>query len=596
MGRIQSVVTSTGAAAALPGKAAQTPRISDLVRRAERIVPFGMLPLTIYFSLFLLAPLFLLILYSFWEASFFAVTRELTLHNYIHFATSPLYVAIMLKTFGCALLVALICTLVGYAISYAIVFRLKIWGPRLLVLVMATLLSSYIVRLYAVTTILGTNGLINQSLLALGVIKEPLSFLLYGYFAIIITLVYVYLPFAVLPIYAGLQDIDKRLLEASRDLGCGGLATFLKVTLPLSMRGVRTAFAFCFILSSADYVAPRLVGGMNGQMIGAIIADQFGGASNYPFGASLAVTMILGFALVLAGLFGIEKLARRIAREGRRRSGGAAASVGLPNIPVAETVTFLALIFLLAPLLTVFVFSFNDTQNPGIPFTGFTLHWYIDIVQRADFHRVLRTSLAIGLATVTGGLLIGVPAALSLSRREFFLKRPLGLLVFGPMAMPGIVLGVALLTTFVFMQIRLGVGPTMGAHILLVVPFIILVVTARLEKMDPRVDEAARDLGSSPARVFRTVTLPLLAPSLLGAAILAAAISLDELLVTNFTIGAQATVPVWISSQMRTGLTPALNAVAILMLSGSIGLIALAQAAVRLRRSLRAAGGLRLVG
>ena len=595
MGRIQSVVTLAGAAAP-PETAAHTSKISDLVQRAERIVPLGMLPFAGYFSLFLLAPLCLLILYSFWEASFFAVTRELTLHNYIRFAASPLYVSILMKTFACALLVALICTLVGFAIGYAIVFRLRVWGPRLLVLVMATLLSSYIVRLYAVTTILGTNGLINQSLLALGVIQEPLSFLLYGYFAIVITLVYVYLPFAVLPIYAGLQDIDKQLLEASRDLGRGGIGTFFKITLPLSMRGVRTAFAFCFILSSADYVAPRLVGGMNGQMIGAIISDQFGGASNYPFGASLAVTMIVGFALILSGLLGLEKLARRIARRSRRRPARAPASFGMPNVPVAETVTFLALIFLLAPLVTVFFFSFNDTQNPGIPFTGFTLHWYADIAQRSDFHRVLRTSLGIVLATVMGGLMIGVPAAISLSRREFLLKRPLGLLVFGPMAMPGIVLGVALLTTFVFMQIRLGVAPTTAAHILLVVPFIVLVVTARLEKMDPRIDEAASDLGSGPLRVFRTVTLPLLAPSLLGSAVLAAAISLDELLVTNFTIGAQATVPVWISSQMRTGLTPALNAVAILMLIGTVGLIALAQAAIRVRRSFRASDAVQSAG
>jgi ABC-type spermidine/putrescine transport system permease subunit II len=119
------------------------------------------------------------------------------------------------------------------------------------------------------------------------------------------------------------------------------------------------------------------------------------------------------------------------------------------------------------------------------------------------------------------------------------------------------------------------------------VPFIVLVVRTRLEKIDPRVEEAGRDLGSRPSRVFRTVTLPMLTPSLLGAGLLAAAISLDDLLVTNFTIGANATVPVWIASQMRVGLTPALNAVSVLMLIGSLGLIALAAIVVSFRRSMR---------
>ena len=393
-----------------------------------------------------------------------------------------------------------------------------------------------------------------------------------------------------LPIYSGLQGIGRNLLEAASDLGSGPVRVFLDVTLPLAMRGIRTAFVFCFILAAADYVAPKLVGGLSGQMIGAIIADQFGGASNYPMGAALSVAMVIGFVLVIGGIALVAGLIRRLRRlrlfRGTR-PGGPASRFTWPSLPWSETVTILALLILFAPLLTVAVFSFNQARNPGLPFTGFTLHWYSDVVQSPDFLHVLHTSLVICASAVVGGLLIGLPAALALARSRFALRGLVGLLVYGPMAVPGIVIGVALLATFVSTGVRLGIVGTAAAHILLVTPFIVIVIRTRLETMDRRLEEAARDLGSRPERVFRTITLPMLAPSLVGAGVLAAAISLDELLVTNFTIGAQATIPVWISSQMRIGLSPSLNAVAVLMLLGSLGLIGLAALAVQMRRSAR---------
>ena len=118
------------------------------------------------------------------------------------------------------------------------------------------------------------------------------------------------------------------------------------------------------------------------------------------------------------------------------------------------------------------------------------------------------------------------------------------------------VIGVALLTAFVYLNVILGVKTTIFAHALLIVPYVVLVMRARLASMDRRIEEAGRDLGSRPWRVLRTVTLPQILPALLGAAILGIAISLDELVVTNFTIGAEATIPTWIFGQMRTGLTP----------------------------------------
>lgn len=555
-------------------------------------MPAGMIPLVVVFSTLLVVPIALLVLYSFWTAGFFAVTHVLTIANYARILRSPLYASILLKTLGWSMLAAALSTILAYGVAYAVTFKLHRWGPRILVLIMISLLSSYVVRLYALTTILGTHGLINQALMALGIVAGPLGFLLYGYFAIVIALVYVYLPMAVLPIYAAMQGIDRRLIEASRDLGSGPAGAFWTVTLPLSMRGVRTAFAFCFILSASDYVAPRMVGGMSGQMIGAVIADQFGGASNYPFGAALSVCMVLGFGLCLGALFGLERLAARLLQTAHRRVRCGAALLRMPSLPYSEVLTAVTLVFLFSPLLTVLVFSFNTARNPGLPLLGLTLAWYADVVQRSDFHDALTTSLLICAATVVGGIVVGVPAALALARRRFLLRGFFNLLVFGPMAMPGVVLGVSLLASFVATGTRLGALPTAAAHILLVTPFIVLVVRTRLDKLPRAIEEAGRDLGGTARHVFRTITLPLLAPSLLGAGILAAAISIDELLVTNFTIGARSTVPVWISSQMRAGLTPSLNAVAVLMLAVSLLLIGGAALAFRRRRGLRLATAL----
>lgn len=569
------------------GKADRSSLLGKVLRLGGAILPAGLVPVLAYLGVMLLVPIGVLIAYSFWKADFFSVTRTFTLENYQRFGTSPLFTSILGKTLFNSLIVSCITVVVAYAMAYAIVFRFRAWGPRILVLVMASLLSSYVVRLYALTTILGTNGILNRALMGLNLTHGPLDFLLYGYPAIVITLIYVYLPIAVLPIFASLQGIDRRLLEASRDLGLGPVRTFLRVTLPLSARGLRTAFAFCFILAASDYVAPRLVGGMDGQMIGSIIADQFGGASNYPFGATLSVAMVLGFIVVLGGCYAIERSLAWFARRAFWRRIGGRLRLALPDLPLTEVVTVLALVFLFAPLLTVFFFSFNDAPNPGLPFAGFTGHWYTDVIASPDFHRVLGTSLTIGAVGVAGAMLLGIPAALALARRHFALRAPAGLAVFAPMAVPGVVIGVALLATFVTLGIRLGVATSAAAHVMLVLPFVVQVIRARLDKIDPRSEEAARDLGSSPLRVLRTVTLPILTPAILGAGILAAAISLDELQVTSFTIGANATVPVWIASQMRIGLTPALNAVAILMLVGSLGAIGLTAYATSLRRRRR---------
>jgi ABC-type spermidine/putrescine transport system permease subunit II len=565
-----------------------------LTRARSLIPPLSTVPTAVYIGVLLVIPGVSLILYSFYTSGFYTVIHSLTSANYHEVFTVAVYWQLLLKSWAVGLIVASIITVCAFTMAYAMRFSLGRWGPRLLILVMATLLSSYIVRIFAWMTILGTNGLTNTALHDLGLISHPLSFLLYGYFAIALVLVYVYLPLAVLPIYAALQGIDPRVLEASRDLGATRLQTLRRMTIPLAMHGIRIAFAVSFIFAASDYVTPTLVGGLDGQMAGNVIQDQFTQSGNYPLGAALAVLLVAGFPVILGGLAVTMRVLGRAGARIPRRSGRrhhpdwlTRATDAASRVPYAGIVTGLLMVFLAAPLLTVIFFSFNNSPVPGLPFEGFTLHWYSSVFSSSQFLSALRTSLEVAGLAVVVAILLGTPAAFGLARRRSAATSLVNTVVFAPIAVPGVMIGIALLTTLDYSGIQGGVYPTVAAHVLLICPFVVLVVRSRLTGLEPNIEEAARDLGARRMRVFRTILLPLLAAALAGAAILAAAISFDELIVTNFTIGAGATLPVWIFSQARTGLTTAINAIAVLLFGGSLGLITLTALLLRLQRSRR---------
>lgn len=556
-------------------------------------LPLATVPIMAYIGFLLLVPGALLVLYSFYTAGFYTVIHTFTWSNYHEIYALSLYWKLLVKSWAVGLVVAAIIVVCAFVIAYALTFRLGRWGPRLLILILATLLSSYIVRIFAWMTILGTDGLINRLLMDLGVISHPLTFLLYGYFAIILTLVYVYLPLAVLPIYAALQEVDPHALEASRDLGATGFQTLRRITLPLAMHGIRVAFAISFIFAASDYVTPILVGGLSGQMAGNVIQDQFTESGNYPLGAALAIALVVGFPVILGAISVGARLAvqwsRRVGRAKPWSLPPAARRVAdvVTALPYTEAATLLLMLFLALPLITVIVFSFNDSPVPGLPLQGFTLSWYRQVLDSDTFHQVFRTSLTVAGLGVLGAIIIGVPAAFGLARHRFAAEPMVSAVVFAPIAVPGVVIGVALLIALDYSGILGGIYPTAAAHTLLVCPFVVLVLRARLIGINPQIEEAARDLGARRSRVLRTILLPLIASALVGAAILAAAISLDELVVTNFTIGAGATIPIWVFSQARTGLTTAINAIAVLLFTGSLLLIGAAALALRLQRAAR---------
>ena len=260
-------------------------------------------PAALFLGVFFLVPLLVLFAYSFGSSTFVAIEFGTSLENYRGAFTRSLYPELILRSVLIGLVTGLVCLGLAYPLAYAITLGpLRRRGDLVLFLVLVSLFSAYIVRVYAWRALLGTNGAINSGLGALGVIDAPLEFLIYNRFAVVLTLVNVLLPIAVLPLYSALSGVDRQLLEAARVLGASPWRAFREVTLPLSVGGVQTAFALCFVLAAGDYVTPQLVGGTSGQLIGNVIASRFGVAFDWPFGSALAFLLLLAMAACV-GLF-----------------------------------------------------------------------------------------------------------------------------------------------------------------------------------------------------------------------------------------------------------------------------------------------------
>jgi spermidine/putrescine transport system permease protein len=252
-------------------------------------------PTFLYALIFLAAPLTIVVLISFWtQTGVRDFDTTLTFANYIEAFTDPIYGALMWRSVGISLSVTLITVLLAFPVAYYVSFyvapeRKSLW----IFLITIPFWTSYLVRVFLWKVILGFNGVVNSGLMGLGVIDEPLTFILYNANAVVITLAHAYAPFAILPIFVALEKIDRSLLEASRDLGETYLMTFWRVTLPLAMPGVVAGVLIVFIPTIGDFVTPVQVGGPGGLMIANMIQTQFLQLSNAPLGAALAVLAMM---------------------------------------------------------------------------------------------------------------------------------------------------------------------------------------------------------------------------------------------------------------------------------------------------------------
>ncbi|WP_148040407.1 ABC transporter permease [Brevibacillus fluminis] len=233
-----------------------------------------------------------------------------------------------------------------------------------------------------------------------------------------------------------------------------------------------------------------------------------------------------------------------------------------------STVVYASLIylFLYLPIAILFIYSFNKSKLNAV-WTGFTFDWYVKLMHNSDVLDATYTSLLVALVSTVFATMIGTLAAVGMYRYHFRGKTALDAMLYLPIVIPEIVMGISMLALFAQLKVPLGFWTLVAAHITFSIPFVVVVVKARLDGFDKSIEEAAMDLGATPWQTFIKVTLPVIAPGVIASALLAFTLSIDDVIISFFVAGpGSATLPLKIFSMVKFGVTPEINALSTLML------------------------------
>lgn len=569
-----------------------------LARFARRIAPHGpvlalLLPALLLLGLVYVLPLAEVVRLSFGE-------RGLTLSHYADLAGDDIVRRILGRTLWISLQVTAICLVVGFPLAVLIARASPRVQPILLLLVVIPMWTAILVRTYAWMVLLGRQGVVNDTLMGLGLTDAPLS-LLYNRFSVIVGMVHIMLPFMVLPILNTLRQIPPALTTAAESLGASPLRSFLTVYLPLSLPGIAAGCVLVFIMSLGFYVTPALLGGLRDTTFVLLIERYVSVIRNWPMAAAMSVLLlVITLAIVVATQAG-GRGARRPSLAARmtvraalaistraRRSGGWLARRASRRGGTgwgARLIGGGGLVFLCAPMVIILILSFSSAPFLTFPPESFSLRWYENFFGRPDWTGAAMTSIRVALATMVLTTLLGTAAAVALVRADFPGKAVLAGFMISPIVVPTMVLAIAIY--FVFARIGL-VGSEIGlvlAHSVLAIPFVVVVVSGALQSVDTLPERAARTLGAPPHTAFLRITLPVLRPAVLTAAFFAFLASFDELVIALFIAGTGArTLPKRMWEGIREEIDPTIAAVAAMLIGLTLLLLLIAEIARSRRR------------
>ena len=260
------------------------------LRRVGALLP--LITVLIYLIVFYLYPISKMFLLSIFDPHF-------TLEHYIHLFTVPLYIDRLIVTLKISLIVAVSCLILGYPVAYLLINTSATIRNLVLMMVVASMWISILVRTYAWIAILGRNGLVNQGLMSMGLTTSPVQFI-YNFSGVLIGMIHVLLPFAILPIYSVMSGIDKDQVKAAENLGANPFKAFIRVVFPLSLPGVAGSLMLIFMMSLGFYVTPLLLGSASEIMIANLIDVQVTVALQWGFGSAIAVALLISALIVIA--------------------------------------------------------------------------------------------------------------------------------------------------------------------------------------------------------------------------------------------------------------------------------------------------------
>jgi len=511
-------------------------------------------------------------------AGLWTFLRGLDLENFITLGSDLFYGRSYLQSVQIAVVGTVLVLLVAYPLAYGLTRAPIRWRGFLFTLVILPFWTSFLVRIYAWMTILKPNGFLDMGGQLVGLSPGTLA-LLNTNWAVLIGIVYSYLPFMVLPLYTTLDKIDDTFSEAARDLGASTAKCFTSITIPLSLPGVMAGSLLVFIPMVGEFVIPELLGGTGSAMIGKTLWTEFFNNQDWPLSAAIAIGMLVILFIPIVLLRRVQ-VAAAMSEAG---SGGA----GQRHFSwVSRISVSLGLLFIYVPILLVIAFSFNNSRLVTL-WGGFSFKWYGTLFQNVQLLDSAWLSFKLACLSATIATILGVLAALALVRvRRFFGKDLFHFLVMVPIIMPGMIIGLAFLLFFVAIGVPRGFYTLLLSHATFGMCFVAVIVQARLVNFDSSLEEAASDLGSSSLQTFRFVTLPLIFPSVLSGWALAFVLSLDDLIISSLTTGPNATtLPMRIFSQVRLGVTPEINAASTLMILTVVICLGLGMLAQSRRRS-----------
>ncbi|WP_226341179.1 ABC transporter permease subunit [Gemmobacter serpentinus] len=529
-----------------------------------------------------------------------------------HFArvfSVPLYWESLIRTMKIALTVACLCAVFGYPTALLIQRSRGIMQVLIATTVILPYFIAILIRTYAWMVLLGRNGPINKFAIWLGIYDQPLA-LLFNRGTVLLGMTAVLMPLMVLTIYSSLSRLDPSLTRAALASGAGPLAVFWRVLLPLTLPGIGAGFLLVFVSALGFFITPTLLGGPADQMFAMHITQQADSITGEGFLQALAVVLLLitlGVVAVAGRMMGFEfiwgggklsdtteaptKTRNRAAGQGRRSLGMMVADlIGWPllrllgRMPAAvgawtvRGIGVLIICTLILPILVVIVISFSEASYLTFPPPGWSLKWYEKFFSDSNWMTAFWNSLGIAALSATIAVTLGASAAMGIVRSEIRYKSALMLLLVSPMIVPPVVLGLSLYSLFLQMGL---VGTYFGlaaAHAIGGIPIVVVIVAASLQAVDRKLEQGAAVHGASPLTVFRTVTLPAIAPGLAAAVFFAFLHSFDELVLSLFLSSPRMkTLPLMLWADINYQLNPVLAVVSTLEVLLVVGGIILAR-------------------